>query len=309
MSDNFSGYDLIGDLHGHAEELQLLLEGLGYQLDDEQQTYYCYPDGTRRVIFVGDLIDRGPMIRETVQIVRSMVEAGQALCVMGNHEYNAIQFWHQPPTRSHSIKNINQHSATVKAFQNHEEEWEDHLAWFRTLPVYLDIPGLRVVHATWNPKISELSRVLDVSTNTILPIYWYSNRQSERSVIEETLKGQEMDLPEGCNFSDKDGNRRIRARTKWWLNPSGLTYNEYLESYAADCAPSDLFVDPSTIESEGYPIDEKPIFFGHYWLRGEPQLQAPNVCCLDYSVAKGGNLVTYRWSGESVLSEDNFVYV
>lgn len=47
------------------------------------------------MIFLGDFIDRGPKIRETLQIVRAMVDAGTALAVMGNHEYNAICF-HSP---------------------------------------------------------------------------------------------------------------------------------------------------------------------------------------------------------------------
>jgi len=66
------------------------------------------------VVFVGDFIDRGPKIRETLHLVRDMVESGNALSVMGNHEFNAISF-HTPHTenggffRDHTIKEINQH--------------------------------------------------------------------------------------------------------------------------------------------------------------------------------------------------------
>jgi hypothetical protein len=62
-------------------------------------------------------------------------------------------------------------------------------------------------------------------------------------------------------------------------------------------------------EPFGYPSDAPPVFFGHYWLKGQPQLQAHNVCCLDYSVAKGGELVCYRFDGESILSSLKFVSV
>jgi hypothetical protein len=53
------------------------------------------------------------------------------------------------------------------------------------------------------------------------------------------------------------------------------------------------------------------VFLGHYWLDTEPQVLAPNVACLDYSVAakSGGKLVAYRWSGEQRLDNDNFVFV
>ena len=58
-------YDLIGDIHGHADALQKLLRELGYA---KQKGIYRHPD--RQAIFFGDFIDRGPRIRETLEIVR-----------------------------------------------------------------------------------------------------------------------------------------------------------------------------------------------------------------------------------------------
>ena len=84
------GYDIIGDIHGHADALVTLLRKLGYR---EQQRAWKHPG--RTAIFVGDFIDRGPGQLETVNLVRSMVEAGAALAVMGNHEFNAIA-WNTP---------------------------------------------------------------------------------------------------------------------------------------------------------------------------------------------------------------------
>ena len=55
-----------------------------------------------------------------------------------------------------------------------------------------------------------------------------------------------------------------------------------------------------------YPRDAVPVFVGHYWLTGTPTPLAANVACTDYSVAKGGKLVAYRWDGESELSADKF---
>jgi hypothetical protein len=55
-----------------------------------------------------------------------------------------------------------------------------------------------------------------------------------------------------------------------------------------------------------YPSDAPPMFFGHYWLTGQPEPQAPNVACLDYSVGRGGDLVAYRWDGEATLETDKF---
>lgn len=58
-----------------------------------------------------------------------------------------------------------------------------------------------------------------------------------------------------------------------------------------------------------YKPKEVPVFFGHYWMKGKPELQKSNVCCLDFSVAKGGHLVAYRWNGEQQLNKTGFVYV
>ena len=50
-----------------------------------------------------------------------------------------------------------------------------------------------------------------------------------------------------------------------------------------------------------YPSDERPVFFGHYWLSGELKPFSTNVACLDYSVAKDGHLCAYQWCGEQKL--------
>ncbi len=73
-------YDIIGDIHGHAEALKELLIKLAYQ---SIRGVWQHPE--RKVIFVGDYIDRGPAIRETLQIVRTMADNEKAIALMGNH--------------------------------------------------------------------------------------------------------------------------------------------------------------------------------------------------------------------------------
>lgn len=82
-------FDLIGDVHGCADELHSLLGKLGYVFDPNlggDNSCYSHPDG-RKVVFVGDLVDRGPGVVEVLDIVRRMVQAGTAICVMGNHDF------------------------------------------------------------------------------------------------------------------------------------------------------------------------------------------------------------------------------
>ena len=153
-----SGFDVIGDVHGHAAELTILFKRMGYQ---ETNGVLRHPEG-RRVVFLGDFIDRGPEIRRTLEIVRGMVEAGSALAVMGNHELNALHYTMPDPVlreedggpkwlRSHSESHRRQFEETVRQLGADLDVW---LAWIRTLPVWMktfDSEGveLRFVHAAW----------------------------------------------------------------------------------------------------------------------------------------------------------------
>jgi len=82
-------FDIIGDIHGCAGELEELLQALGYKFEADAATY-CHPEG-RKAIFLGDLVDRGPKILDTYQMVRQMVKADQAFCVPGNHDLKLVR--------------------------------------------------------------------------------------------------------------------------------------------------------------------------------------------------------------------------
>lgn len=90
-------FDFIGDVHGCCDELETLLQQLGYlpkRLDDDSSTWgnmaYAHPDG-RKAVFVGDLVDRGPRILDTLRLVRNMMIVGSALCVPGNHDMKLMR--------------------------------------------------------------------------------------------------------------------------------------------------------------------------------------------------------------------------
>jgi protein phosphatase len=89
-------FDIIGDIHGCCDELEILLQQLGYQkraqLSPTLWDYpiYSHPEG-RKAVFLGDLVDRGTRILDTVKLVRNMVDAGTALCIPGNHENKLLR--------------------------------------------------------------------------------------------------------------------------------------------------------------------------------------------------------------------------
>ena len=303
-------YDLIGDIHGHASALEDLLDRLGYRLQDG---VWRHPD--RQVIFLGDFIDRGPEQVEAVRIARTMVEAGAARAIMGNHEFNAVAFATPDPQRPgehlrpRNTKNRGQHAEFLAAVGEDSALHQEIVDWFRTLPLYLDLPGLRVVHACWHPQ--ELDRLAPYLTdaNQLQEAAWLpATRKGDPlyEAVEVVLKGLEVDLPEGVTFADKDGVSRDTLRVRWW-DRQPATYQEkgILPDKVRERLPT------VSVPTEGLPgyDDEKPVFFGHYWWRGVPAPLTPRVACLDYSVASEGKLVAYRWDGEADLQPENFVWV
>jgi hypothetical protein len=110
-------------------------------------------------------------------------------------------------------------------------------------------------------------------------------------------------------FFDKDGHARHEVRIRWF-DGDALTYHDAF--LGPEKAKSHIPEDPIGADHLlQYSHDDPPVFIGHYWLDTEPALLAPNIACLDYSVAAegGGKLVAYRWDGEQALSNDKFVYV
>jgi hypothetical protein len=126
--------------------------------------------------------------------------------------------------------------------------------------------------------------------------------------VETILKGKEARLPPGASFRDKDGHERTSARVKWYEQPDGHTYRTY--AMASEPIESELPLPAEVIQAAvPYPEDAKPVFVGHYWLKGpQPELLRQNIACVDWSVAKGGFLCAYRWAGERELAAGNFVW-
>lgn len=303
-------YDLIGDIHGMADELEALLTKLGYR-----RAGAGYRHESRQVIFLGDFIDRGPHQERVLDIVRAMIADGAAFAVMGNHEFNAIAYHtpdgkggHLRPRDDENNKNTRQHQAFLDEFSDKPDAWKEVIDWFKTLPLWLELDGLRVVHACWDPAhISQISDSYRGARLTDELLREASRRGTwQYRAIETLLKGKEIRLRDGTYFHDKDGNERHHIRVRWW--GKGKTYREaYMgPESAATHIPDDPIEGDHMIE---YGHDEKPVFFGHYWMEGEPVPLAANIACLDYSVAKpGGKLVAYRWNGEKVICPENYIW-
>lgn len=225
---------------------------MGYRVDED----WSHQDG-RKLVFIGDLIDRGPASLEVAQLVKRLCERGDALCLMGNHELNLVEWYHgrTKPKRSNR--------ATIEDVKRREGLWRPILDFFESLPLAIELQDLRATHAVWHQGcLDELEPILSLPapSHTIsppedfsphiklhtpfafgkhrpgLPDHQYVDEsfglQWERS-LEILLKGHETDVPEP--FLDNEGNLRSKIRAEWW-------HQDHPE------VPKD-----------------KRIVFGHYW--------------------------------------------
>lgn len=135
--------DIVGDLHGEIGALRQLMATLGYTPNGH------HPEG-RRLVFVGDLVDRGEDSPAVVDCVADMVDAGRAQCVLGNHELNLLldsrkegNGWFYPEHEDHD----QQHGHFLDIPKPDDAGRQQILAWLTQLPLALERDDLRVVHA------------------------------------------------------------------------------------------------------------------------------------------------------------------
>ena len=302
-------YDIIGDIHGHGNDLIQLLRHLGYRKEGE-----CWRHPTHKAIFLGDFIDRGQNQRLVLDTVMPMVQQGVAYAVMGNHEFNALGFHTPDPDnpeawlRKRSDKNIHQHLAFLQEYLDNSQKLGEVLAFFRSLPLWLEIEGIRIIHACWDQQcIDFLGRELGGNIiNHDFLVAAHRTGTRAHMAVERILKGAEITLPEGCYFFDKDNNIRTSVRADWW-NSQARQIGDYTSVSRLNLGEVAELPIPDHVPA--YDARQPLCFIGHYWHRGTPVALSRNVACLDYSVAKGDKLVAYRWEGERTLNNANFHYL
>jgi len=312
-----TGYDIIGDVHGCADKLTTLLKKLGYV---ERDGAYRHTQD-RQVVFVGDLIDRGSFQLESVAIPQAMVEHGTAQMVIGNHEFNAVAFatrnaddtdWCRP----HSDKNRSQHQAFLNAAEFGSATHRSIVGWFMSLPLWLDLDGVRVVHACWDDEsIDHLASQVGSHGGLTDQLVRDGTTKTHASydAIETVLKGPEVFM-DSYSYEDKDGNKRTEGRAQWW-KPDATTLHDIVSLSPSwplfdsdDNEVGALPQTPFTGSVPVYPADAPPVLFGHYWFTpDDPMPSTDTTACVDFSAVQGGPLVAYRWDGEPTLQSDHFV--
>jgi len=312
------GYDIVGDVHGHADKLEGLLRKMGY---NPRGRGYRPPVG-RQVVFLGDLIDRGPQQLRVLEIARSMMDEGDALVVMGNHEFNAIGYATPDPATGgrdclrpnripseKATKNRAQHRAFLDQVGEGSARHREWVAWFKHLPPCLDLGGIRAVHGCWDQDAVDVLRENGWSAGRILDeatLHAAHDKQSRVGWARNLLTcGLELPLPEGRFITDKQGHRHSEVRIANWrhwakqLHELALVPQGQEEQLMGMDLPVEIVISA---------IEGSPIFVGHHWFTGHPTIESPKLACLDYSAGAGGPLVGYRWDGETHLRNEKLVW-
>jgi protein phosphatase len=138
-------FDIVGDVHGCCDELEELLAAIGYRVDRDGDDVRVTPPDGRTLVFVGDLVDRGPRTPDVLRIAMSMAEQGTALCVEGNHDSKLVRWLKGANVKTaHGLQlSIDQLMAESAGFRKRVT------GYLESLPPYLWLDGgaLVVAHA------------------------------------------------------------------------------------------------------------------------------------------------------------------
>lgn len=233
--------DVVGDVHGDDAGLLRLLDRLGYRADGR------HPAG-RRLVFVGDLVDRGSDSVAVARRVAEWVAAGRAHVVLGNHELNLLlgkrrpgnEWFYGEPQYDREGRLLPQRLAVAG-------ERRELLAFFATLPLALERDDLRVVHACWHaPAVQALRAVTDaVAQQRCCAAAIEARHNGHGSLAQELALQNEnpvLVLTSGLERAARQpfqagGRMRYTERVRWW--------NEYQS--------------------------QELVVFGHYWRSRDPQ--------------------------------------
>ena len=136
-------FDVIGDLHGCFDELVALLATMGWEVRSGEGRFHVrHPEG-RKLVFLGDLVDRGPRIIDVLQLVMDAVADDVAVCVAGNHEAKLLRKLQGKDVRPTGglQQTLEQLEATDAAFHQRL------LGFLSTLPHHVQLDEGRLVAA------------------------------------------------------------------------------------------------------------------------------------------------------------------
>lgn len=188
--------DIIGDIHGELEALEILLEKLGYQESGD------HSEG-RKLVFLGDLTDRGPDSPGVMEKVIGLVNSGHAQCVLGNHELNLLR--DDPKLGNEWFVSPNQETEypAVTVTPEQKPVFERFLT---SLPLVLKRDDLRIVHACWNAASFDSVREIDDPTTGVIDFFDQNSQSIGRQLVRDGVEARKDEEAQRLIFDLRDEN-------------------------------------------------------------------------------------------------------
>ncbi len=290
--------DFIGDIHGHYQKFESLLEKLGYTYSDTLKSYK-HPDD-RKIVVLGDFINVGMQNKQVLQCLYQMHQQGQAYIIAGNHEYFLLLLHNKTLQNKSTLWYYlkRDYYPLYDEFKNNEAQLYFYLDWMATLPLYLDFGSVKAIHALWDEDAVQSIKNYNHAGLLIEAI-------NENHQLKDNVNRLIMGMT--YKYNQTDSKKPVYFRYMWWNAENNLPVSQlFMHKWA-------VFSDDisSQVDTSSYKIKKTPdiVFFGHYNLIGFPYITAPTKCCLDFGGAKGGYLTAYRWDDNHTLHEQNLVTV
>ncbi|MDN3696171.1 hypothetical protein QWY97_02225 [Vibrio cortegadensis] len=292
----------IGDLHAQQDKLHALLDSQGLPEDGN--------DSDTTLVFIGDLIDNSPDSATdhiaALNLVKSLVDNKQALCLLGNHEFNAVG-WYLKDANGKYLRdrskagNQKQHAHFLAQIGEDSALHKEWVEWFMALPFYLNCGDIRAIHACWHEEsIARLNVYLNADRSLKLE-HWpnaFNPDHELYGLIETLLKGPEVSLPNGCSFYDKNGIERHHIRAAWWKDEDCV--ESYRDLAVVPTGQGDV-IPNAKLERSAKLFNRQsllfPVVVGNYTLAPTPfpECLSEQVVCVDFNAAKGNHpLVGYH---------------
>jgi hypothetical protein len=259
--------DIVGDIHGESDALCALLGHLGYDADGR------HPDG-RTLVFVGDFCDRGPDSPAVLARVQALVQSGRAAAILGNHEINLLRedakdgsgwFFDARVERDHE-KYAPFHRPTP-------QQRQEIVAFLSALPIALERPDLRVVHAAWQDAEIEAARRLPPGAVRDEYDRWeqLAQQQARETELQERMD-QELEQWEHGLENKQRQPPFLKAHAEFEANKQMLNPLKVLTSGVEQRGTVPFFSGGKWRFAERMPwwdayTDPTPVVVGHYWRR------------------------------------------
>jgi hypothetical protein len=261
--------DIVGDVHGEAQALRQLLAALGYERDG------AHPAG-RRLVFVGDLCDRGPDSPGVVDMVRRLVDAGRATCLLGNHELNLLRLEKKDgngwffPSELHEDQ-AKAHYAGCAALPAGERKAV--IRFLSQLPLVAARDDLRAVHACWDEVAIE--QLVRAGHDSALDAYAHGESITLAGLRDSGLERQSEAEFEPFKMAIRDRAAKVPMLPAFARREE--TYQNGNAVRLLTSGPERIAAAPFWASAKWRMLDRVrwwetyddpvPVVFGHYWRR------------------------------------------